>query len=297
MRLFVPGVVAAISVFGIAHAEPDSLQDMLGPREIAVGEAMRGSATGASSIGMNPAGLPLNRELVFEGSYGYRGSDSASLVNVSACDSTNAVPGCFFYSFAGATDALQMDAQRTTHVAGSSLSRLLVPRVTIGATAKYFRHSTEVVGESNAKGFSFDFGATIRLASVLNLGLIGQNMFGTEDSIQFPRSFGGGITARPIPSVAVSFDSRWKTADGEARYGGGGELFLRGGQLGFPIRVGGVHDNGLGATYVTGGIGIADIKWGLDLAARKQISGGSDETLILASMRVFGPRLEALPME
>ena len=69
MRSLVPCVFAVTSVLGVAHAEPDSLDDLLGPREIAVGEAMRASATGATSIGLNPAGLPLNRELVFEGGY------------------------------------------------------------------------------------------------------------------------------------------------------------------------------------------------------------------------------------
>src|SRR5688500_11158269 len=69
---------AAVMLLGLSsRAEAESLDDMLGPREIAVGEAMRGGATGASAIGLNPAGLPLNRELVFEGGYGYRASDSA----------------------------------------------------------------------------------------------------------------------------------------------------------------------------------------------------------------------------
>ena len=58
-------------------AERDSLVDSLGPREMAVGEALRGAATGASAIALNPAGLPLNRELVFEGGYGYPLADQA----------------------------------------------------------------------------------------------------------------------------------------------------------------------------------------------------------------------------
>src|SRR5689334_21359375 len=119
MRSLAPGILAVTCLLGSAHAEPDSLDDLLGPREIAVGEAMRGGATGASAIGMNPGGLPLNRELVFEGGYGYRASDSASLIGVSACDSTNALPGCFFYDYAGSSPELGgMSMSRTTHVLG-----------------------------------------------------------------------------------------------------------------------------------------------------------------------------------
>ncbi len=291
MRLVAPSVFVVTALLGSAHAEPDSLDDMLGPREIAVGEAMRGGATGSTSINLNPAGLPLNRELVFEGGYGYRASDSASLVGVSACDSTNVVPGCFFYDYAGSTTDLGgMDMKRTTHLAGASLSKLLVPRVMVGMTTKYFRYNDEAMPDSKKSGFVFDAGATVRLTEMINLGISAQNLLATEDSAWYPRAIGGGLHARPIPTLALSFDSRWKTDGGGARFGGGAELFVRGGDMGYPIRVGGVHDNGLGASYVTGGIGIANIKWGIDVAARREVKGGN-ETLILASMRFYGPRL------
>jgi hypothetical protein len=290
MRRLAHTVFVVTCLVGSASAEPDSLDDLLGPREIAVGEAMRGAATGSTSIGLNPAGLPLNRELVFEGGYGYRASDSASLVGVSACDSTNVVPGCFFYDYAGSSPDLGGTAMsRTTHVAGATLSRVLVPRVMIGATAKYFRYSDTLMSSDKASGFTFDVGGTVRLTEIINLGISGQNLFSTEKSDWFPRAFGGGILARPLPILALSFDSRWK-GDGGARYGGGAELFIRGGDMGYPIRAGAVHDSGLGATYVSGGIGIANIKWGIDLAARREVKGGN-ETLILASMRFYGPRL------
>lgn len=297
MRSIVPGVLVATALLGVANAEPDSLDDVLGPREIAVGEAMRASATGATAIGLNPAGLPLNRELVFEGGYGYRASDSASLVNVSACDSTNVMPGCFFYQYAGSNPELSgMALDRSTHVVGSSLSKQLVPRVMVGATAKYYRFDSEVMDEPKAKGFTFDVGATVRLTELINFGVSGQNLFGSEDSVQFPRAIGGGVLARPLPTLALSFDSRWKTNGDGARFGGGGEWFLRAGSYGIPIRVGGVHDNGLDSTYISGGIGLAHMKWGLDIGARREVKGG-DETLILASMRFFGPRMAAPGVE
>ena len=74
--------------------------------------------------------------------------------------------------------------------------------------------------------------------------------------------------------------------------GGGAELFMRSASYGFPIRAGALRDNELGSTYVTGGIGIANIKWGIDIAARREVKGG-DETLLLASMRFYGPRMPA----
>jgi hypothetical protein len=304
MRRFYLGLLGVLSVVapaGRAHAGDGSLGDLLGPREIAVGEALRGSATGAAGVDLNPSGIPLNRELVFEGGYGYRGTDSASLVGVSACDSTNAMPGCFFYNYAGSNPELGgMTMHRTTHVGGVSLSRLFVPRVTIGATAKYYHFTSDMAGESDASGTVFDLGATLRMTDLLNIGVSAQNLWATKDSPQFPRAVGGGLYAHLGSSVALSFDARWKLdgADHSARYGGGGELFLHGdgGQSGYPIRAGVLHDNGLGATYASAGLGYASVRWGIDVAGRREVQGG-DEMLVIASMRFFGPRLGAPPVE
>jgi hypothetical protein len=304
MRSRVLGVLGVLWVAALtssARIEADSLNDLLGPREIAVGEAMRGGATGASGIGLNPGGLPLNRELVFEGGYGYRGADSASLVGVSACDSTNAAPGCFFYGYAGSNPEIgDMTLHRTTHVGGLALSRMLVPRILLGATAKYYRFSSDVTGETDASGTAFDLGATVRVTRLVNLGVSAHNLWATTASPQFPRAVGGGVYARPMSVLALGFDARWKLDgnDHRARYGGGAELFLRGngGQSGYPIRVGALHDSGLGATYLSLGLGFASVSWGIDIAGRREIKGG-DETMILASMRFFGPRLGAPPLE
>jgi len=302
MRSIVPALLTVSCLLGTrSDADADSLNDLLGPREIAVGEAMRGSATGASAIGLNPAGLPLNRELVFEGGYGWRGTDDASLISVSACDSTNAAPGCFFYDYIGTNPELVgMTGTRTTHVGGMALSRLLLPRVMVGATVKYFNFKSDMAGEMAQSGFVADFGATLRLTQMINLGLSGQNLYASEDKHpMFPRAVGGGFHARPMPNLALGFDARWlldaEQVSDSMRYGGGAELFLSGqrGQTGYPIRAGALRDNGLGCTYVSGGLGMATLKWSVDLAARRQVKGG-DETMVIASLRFWGPR-EASP--
>lgn len=308
MRSLVPGVLGVVGLSSIAvlagraNADVDSLNDLLGPREIAVGEALRGGATGAAGADLNPAGIPLNRELVFEGGYGYRAADSASLIGVSACDSTNAAPGCFFYNYAGASPELDgMTGHRTTHVGGLALSRVLVPRLMIGATAKYYHFTSSMAGESDASGTVFDLGATVRVTETVNLGVSAQNLWATTSSPQFPRAVGGGLYAHLVPALALSFDTRWKLDGDErsVRYGGGAELFLHsnGGQNGYPIRAGALHDsNGSGQTYLSAGLGFASMTWGLDIAGRREVKGG-DEMLILASLRFFGPRLPAPGVE
>jgi hypothetical protein len=302
MRSLLLGVSSLAALAGSAAADADALDDQLGPREVALGEALRGGATGAASVGLNPGGIALNRELVFEGGYGYRASDSASLIGVSACDSTTAVPGCFFYDYAASNpEPGGMTLHRTTHVGGMALSRTITPRVLFGATTKYFRFSSEMPGESDASGWLFDLGVILRVTDLLNVGVSGQNLWGTTSSPQFPRAVGGGLYARLGSMLALSFDARWKL-DGEdhsARFGGGAELFLHGsgGQSGFPIRLGLLRDNtGDGSTFLSAGAGYASTSWGIDVAGRREVKGG-DATLLIASMRFYGPRLPSPGVE
>lgn len=287
------GTVGLVAVGSVARA--DDLTDALGPREVAVGDAVRAGAIG-SAARANPAGLPLSSELVFEGGYGYRGVDSTSVVQVSACDSTTAAPGCFYYDYLASTpDVGGMGVSRTAHIVGGTLSRALTPRVLVGAAVKYFRFSSEMPGEKAAKGFTYDAGATLRLTDTVNVGVVGYNLFG-DDAPMFPRAFATGAMVRPIPQLTASFDALWNLdhAGKDGRFGGGLEYFVsaRGGQVGYPIRLGAVYDTPADATYVSAGIGLSTMKLGFDVGGRRQVKGG-DEMMIVASLRIFGPRQPA----
>lgn len=284
-----------VGVPTLASADADALIDNLGPREIAVGEALRGSATGASAVSLNPAGLPLTRELVFEGGYGYRVADSASLASASACDSTNAAPGCFFYNYLSASPELAgMTYQRTVHTAGLTLSRAVTPRLMIGSAIKYFHVSSSLMEEGDASGFTWDLGLTLRLNELATIGVAGYNLYG-EEAPQFPRAVGGGLSLRPLSSLRASFDVLFHLdSEGESksgRFGGGLEYFLQLGSqdIGYPIRAGGLHDRAADRTYLSGGLGLATAKLGIDVAARRAL-GGDEELLVIAALRFFGPR-------
>lgn len=275
---------------GPATAAADLLSDALGPRELATGEARRGDVSGAQAVSLNPAGLPLTRDLTFEGSYGYRSTDAATLISASACDSTNAAPGCFYYRYAGGDTA--DDRHQRTHVAGLTLARQVNARAMIGLGAKYLNAKGAALdGSEDIKGFNWDLGAVVRLTDQLNLAVVGSNLWGTENTA-ISRTVATGATFRPSPQVVAAFDARWNLdTDGDTgRYGGGLEYFVTtaGGQNGYPLRVGAVHDV-VDGTFVTGGLGMATVKFGLDVGLRKQVKGG-DDLQISASLRVFGPR-------
>ncbi|MEZ4361634.1 MAG: hypothetical protein R3B48_15715 [Kofleriaceae bacterium] len=278
-----------------ASADADALLDTMGPREIAVGEALRGSAVGSSAATLNPAGLPLTRELVFEGGYGYRPSDRASLVNASACDSTNAVPGCFYYNYVGASPEFGgMEYRRRVHTGGLTVSRAMSSSLIIGTGVKYFNVKSMVGAEGDSSGLTFDAGLTLRVNDGVHLGVAGYNLWG-EEAAQFPRAVGGGFSLRPISALRATFDVLFKLDQPEGtksgRLGGGLEYFLQSGsgKTALPLRLGGLYDRASDRTFISGGIGIATAKFGFDVAGRRATKGEED-LLVVASLRFFGPR-------
>ena len=281
-----------------ASAQADSLHDYFGPREISVGESMRAAATGARAITLNPAGLTLNKQLVFEASYGFRPEDGASSVAVSACDSTNKVPGCYYYRYFTAEPKVgSMTMSRRAHEFGMALSVPLTPRLAIGSTTKYFDYNSQMTGETDAAGFATDAGLVLRATNSITLGVAGYNLVAKE-SAQYPRGVGGGIAIRPSPSIGLTADGAWnldaESGQSKGRYGGGAEYFYRdpSGNSGYSLRAGGIHDTSKleseSGSWLTGGIGYTNPKIGIDIGARRKMGG--DELLVLAGLRVFGPR-------
>ena len=287
------GLVILLAAGPVARADADGLADALGPRELALGGSLRAASIGSLATSLNPAGVALTRELVFEGSYGYRPDDSASLVALTACDSTNAAPGCFYYRYASTTPGIDgMDVHQRSHVGGMTLSRPLSARFILGAGIKYFNVKRDDMSDDADSGVNWDLGSLIRVTDTLNLAVVGYNIKGST-STEFPRAIGAGMTLHPSPELAATFDALWNLdADGSTgRYGGGLEYFVstQQGKVGYPLRAGALHDVATG-TFVSGGLGLATVKMGLDIGLRKQVADG-DELQVSASLRVFGPRM------
>lgn len=295
--VLIAGALAAFAAgAGSARADADSLVEDQGARELALGGAMRAGATGALATTLNPAGLALSSDLVFEGAYGYRPSDSASVLGLSACDSTGDAPGCFYYHYLTASPSIDgMDEHRHSHTFGFTMSRAILPHVLIGGAVKYFSYTSDLMGEQDASGFNWDIGTTLKMNDWLNLAIVGYDLWGAK-STQFPRAIGAGAMAHPTQALTLAFDALWNLdQDGPTgktgRYGGGAEYFFTSdhGQMGYPLRAGAVHDVGLGGTFISGGIGITSLKIGFDVSARREVAGGK-ELAVVASLRFFGPR-------
>jgi hypothetical protein len=287
----------SLGVLITSPALADSLVDNLSPRSIGMGETMRGSAHGGLAVSLNPAGLALSRQLVFEGGYGFRPEDGATSVSISACDATVPMPGCFYYQYFSASPEIAGDElSRRVHEAGTLFARQVSDLVFTGINIKYFDYRTNMPGEEEASGFALDVGTIVRAGDHIDLGLAGYNVL-AESAAQYPRGVGSGVTLRPMPQLAVALDGVWNLeaddGQGGGRYGLGAEYFLTaaGGQAGVPLRVGGVYDAGRDSRFFTAGAGYVTRRAGIDAGARYQVSGG-DELTLLVSVRLFGPSFQ-----
>ncbi len=286
-------LVAALS--SSANAEADSLTDNLGPRELALGESMRAAAIGSLATVLNPAGLALNRQLVFEASYGYRTVDNASIASVSACDSTTPVAGCFYYHYLSAQpEVTGMDSERRFHDGGFTAARAISPQVLVGTNTHFFDYDSTVMGEEDVRGYAVDVGMIFSPSPNLSLASVGYNVIGTE-AAQYPRGVAGGMILRPTQgALGLSLDALWnldaEKGERSGRYGGGLEYFMGSGQgAGYPLRAGGVYDAATDESFVTFGLGFANAKMGFDIGGRRQVSGDEKELIIQAGLRLVGP--------
>jgi len=286
---------ALLSFSASARADADSLTDNLGPREIALGDSMRAEAVGALSTVLNPAGLVLNNQLVFEGSYGYRDIDKATIGSVAACDSTTPVAGCFYYHYVNAEPVPgQMDVIRRSHEGGMTVAKALSPQLLFGTNTHFFDYNSNLQGEEDQRGYSIDAGMIFQAGRGIRLAGVGYNIVGT-DSPQYPRGVGTGLVLRPGGgSLGLSLDALWNLDRPEGqdtgRYGGGIEYLLAPTPVaGYPLRVGGVYDDLTDGGYASFGLGYSTPKMGLDIGGRKQVSGEGDELIITAGLRLVGP--------
>lgn len=294
-RPFVLAPAILLLLGTVAPAEADSLTDSLGPRSVALGDSLRAEAIGTESTVLNPAGLALNRQLVFEGSFGYRDKDKANIGSVAACDSTTPVAGCFYYHYLNAQPSLgEMDVKRRFHEAGVTAARALSQQIIIGTNTHFFDYNSNVDGEEDQRGYSIDMGIIFAPSTGVRIAGVGYNLVGT-DSPQYPRGVGTGLVLRPGGGgLGISLDALWNLdrADGEdtGRYGGGVEYLLAPTPMAaYPLRVGGVYDDLTDASYASFGVGYSTPKMGIDIGGRKQVGGDGDELVIQAGLRIVGP--------
>lgn len=302
-----------------------AIDDLLTPRSIGVGEALRADASGALGPLLNPSGMALSRSYTIEAMYGFDVRSRGSSVHLSIVDSaTSRLATGIYYNYLYASPKLTVSPSGATSVTHTGSETGLVfgialgDYVTFGLSMKYLRFSTEAVNPSYdaktnntvpqtllldsttstaaADGFTMDTGITLRLGERFNIAAVGYNLVPLR-SRDAPLALGLGAALKATPSFTMAFDAvidfdkyyRLDEATQEAVKRTttrlGGGLEWLAGSV-VPLRLGALWDSGSGASYMTGGLGYVSSSFGLDLSYRQQIGGGVESRLLLG-LRVF----------
>src|SRR6266545_4900207 len=115
------GMPAALILVAAAQTRAGEL-DVVTPRALGMGGALRGSATGDAATVLNPSGMSLLRSYAIEASYELMRPDSVHVGHVSVVDSTSAanLGGGLYYTYAQASP--KGAAEPSRHEGGLALS-------------------------------------------------------------------------------------------------------------------------------------------------------------------------------
>jgi hypothetical protein len=229
-------VWALLLVAGLTAAprRARAVDDVLTPRAIALGSALRASAIGGLGPVLNPAGMTLNKAYNIDISYGFRVQDAGSSLYLAIVDSvTSRVSAGAYYQFVHSsprfvygTDPRNNRISREGNEAGLSLALPIGDRFSFGVTTKYITVTTDTPNpaydpnvtnspkritldstttQADAKGFTIDAGLLVRLGESLNLGVVGYN-FIPKRSIEAPIALGTGLSYKVGQSFLLTAD-------------------------------------------------------------------------------------------
>jgi hypothetical protein len=267
-----------------------------GTRALGVGGALRGAATGDTALTLNPSGMSLLRAYVIEGAYAYDhpGNGSSHLGRISIVDSTsgfNVAGGVYYNYLADETGT----PHRSGHEGGIALSFPIGEHLFLGGTAKYFRLHNEGTLPAGTPmrvaGFTFDAGLTIKPASAISIGLVGQNLADLHTD-RAPRTFGGGLTLGATNALLFAVDSVYDFTSSSRKVWhvmGGAEYLV---MKTFALRAGGGRRGYTRAGYLSAGASLIAQFGALDFGFQQDLGGTPKETFIGASARLFLPAPE-----
>lgn len=317
---------SALVVVGVLVTTTDvrAQVDLLGPRPVGMGEAMRATASGTAALLLNPSAMSLNRQYIIDAHYGFKVEDRGHNLMVGITDSvTSRVAAGLFYGYINSSPVMSFPwaggftenahFKRQGHLAGLALSMGFAGKFNIGLTTKYLNFKTTAAlpkgtvpssqSFDNVNGVTFDIGITGRIAEKFNIALVAQNLW-DHKSPETPTTFAVGLAVTPIPSLSINFDTAinftgHKTYQATPTDLDPGAFKLNnkiGARLGpgiewlianmVPLRVGVIYDTFYPATYVTAGTGYQGKSFGIDLGYRGKVQNGL-ENYILLSIRVF----------
>jgi hypothetical protein len=296
-----PGTIALCAAAGLASDATAGDLQVIPPRSLGMGGALRGSAAGGGAMMLNPSGMSLQRSYVVEGSYHFLNREQGHLGHVSVVDSTSGfnVGGGLYYTYATASPdqaLLPQQAESSRHEAGVALSFPFGDRVILGGTLRYLRARREATTSpagvaEKTSGLTYDAGLTVRPVRMLTIGLVGYALRDL-DNAQAPKALGGGVALTPTDALIIAVDGlvdfrTSETTPGRTLsvFGGAEYTFLSR----VALRGGGGRGGARERTFGTLGVSLLSEVGALDFAGRTDLRGSDKDIFIGLAGRLFVP--------
>ncbi len=173
---------------------------------LGLGDAVRATATGTSSLYFNPAGMGLVNQYAVEAGYGFSGDYSGHALGASAIDSktNSALAMGVGYNYilgeepgGGARDGHSVRAGLASGYAWEGFG------FQVGVGGKYL--TLDRAGKKDYRYFTMDAGLIVEIANMVRVGVAAQNLIATKAD-DAPRSIGLGA-AVTIDAFQASFDT------------------------------------------------------------------------------------------
>ena len=210
-------LLAALGPSGGASATP-SQQVPVGPRAIGMGSAFSAIADDATALFWNPAGLALvgHQEIAGSSANQFDTGLRDNLVSFLVPLSPNLAMATDWYHSGFDDGELGFSENRVTIGAGLKVA----PWLWAGAGAKLLARNTSLdnLSVSSGRGLGLDLGLLAAPLDRLHLGLVGQDLTGTElrtsdgqSSVAYPKNLrlATAYTFRKYGTVAFDLDDRW----------------------------------------------------------------------------------------
>ncbi|MEN9799206.1 MAG: hypothetical protein RL653_2902 [Pseudomonadota bacterium] len=273
-------LLAAANVFADESGGPD-LRELSTARALGMGGAFRSLGVAGEAVVGNPAAMSLYRRYTVDVTGAYDLASKYAFGNATIVDSqTNVLAAGVAYHLVSLGTG---ELQRLTHHNTLALSFPLSDNLLIGTSGKYLLQS----GAQSANAVTLDVGIIVRMLGLV-LGFSGHNLvdISNPDATRYfalAASYSNGMDF----NLAVDVRSDLGPRAAETFVLNAGVEYAVGGV--FPLRAGYSWDRRLGRQDVSAGVGFVVDNTGVDVAYRREITGG-DGQMLLVTLRLQTPR-------